>query len=158
MKIKSAIKLASKHKVSNSAMNKSNKWNKQRPSKMSNLSTGTTTISTSHTSSPMPSTSNLKQNYDSVRPVSTGTLSNDVCPYQATITTTAINGCKKKESEKNSVIIRTEASTGDILDLSPNKPNPISHGYSKRKDITAICINSSQDNNSSAKPVRVKHV
>ncbi|VVC35814.1 Hypothetical protein CINCED_3A018374 [Cinara cedri] len=144
-KLLSAIKLASEHKVSKSAMNKLHKWNKQKTSKTPDLSSRTT----SHTSTTTPSAkSNLKKLYDSVV---ISTISNDICPYQATITTTAINGCKSKESEKNSVIVKTEALPGDILDLSPNKSSPISFAFNKLKDVTVICNNTTQDNNSSTK-------
>lgn len=150
--------MASEHKVSNSAMNKVHKWNKQKPSKMSDLSSGKTIQSTSHTSSSAASaTSNLKKFYNPPHCVSISTT-NDVCPYQATITTTAVNGCKKKESENNSVIVKTEAPAGDILDLSPNKSSPLSFAINKLKDVTVICNNSAQDNNISAKTVRINHV
>lgn len=159
IKLLSAIKLASEHKVSNSAMNKLHKWNKQKSSKMSDLNTGTSsTKSPSHTPSPTPSTtSSLKQFYSPPHTLANSTLSNDICPYQATITTTTINGCKQKESENNSVIVKKEAS-GDILDLSPNKSNAISFAYSKLKDVTVICNNTSQDNNSPSKTVRINKV
>ncbi|XP_001949183.2 yemanuclein [Acyrthosiphon pisum] len=152
IKLLSAIKLASEHKVSNSAMNKSHKWNKQKSSKMSDLNTGTTTKSTSQTPSPTPSTTSaLKQFYSPPHTVASSTISNDTCPYQATITTTAINGCKQKESENNSVIVKTEAPSGDILDLSPNKSSAMPFAYSKLKDVTVICNNTSQDNNNPSK-------
>lgn len=155
----SAIKLASEHKVSNSAMKRSHKWNKQKSSKMSDLNTGTTTKSTSQTSSPTPSTTSaLKQFYSPPHTVAISTLSNDTCPYQATITTTAINGCKQKESENNSVIVRTEASSGDILDLSPIKSSSMPYACKKLKDVTEICNNTSQDNNSPSKMVRMNNV
>ncbi|XP_027845855.1 yemanuclein [Aphis gossypii] len=151
-KLISAIKLASEHKVSNSAMKRSHKWNKQKSSKMSDLNTGTNTKSTSQTTSPTPSTTSaLKQFYSPSHTVAISTLNNDICPYQATITTTAINGCKQKESENNSVIVRTEASSGDILDLSPLKSSSMSYACNKLKDVTEICNNTSQDNNSPSK-------
>lgn len=157
MKILNAIKMASKHKVSNSTMNRLHKWNKQKPSKMLSLSTGTTAISTNDVSSPIPSTtSNYKQFYNSSHAVTIS--NNDICPYQATITTTAINGCKEKESDNNSVIVKTEALTGDILDLSPSKPSSVAFAINKLKDVTVICNKSSQDNNSPAKTVRVNYV
>lgn len=156
IKLISAIKMASEHKVSNSAMNKVHKWNKQKLSKTPDLSTGTTTISTSHTKPPA-SKSNFKKVYNSSHPVTISTLNNDVCPYQATITTTAINGCKKKESENNSVIVKTETPT-DVLDLSPNKSSPVAFAFNKLKDVSVICNNTSQDNNNSTKTVRIKHV
>lgn len=152
----SAIKMASEHKVSNSAMNKSHKWSKQKLSKSSNLSTiGTTSIPTSHI---LSTTSNLQQVYKSPQSVTITTLSNDTCPYQATITTTAINGCKQKESEKNSVIVKSKTPTGDILDLSPNKSSIVSFAFNQSKDVTVICNSTSSDNNSPAKTVRINHV
>jgi len=162
VKLISAIKMASEHKVSNSAMNKLHKlhkWKKQKSSKMTNIScSGTTTTSASHTTSQSPSTtSNLKQVYNSPHSVTITTLSNDMCPYQATITTTAINGSKQKDPEKNSVIVKTEALTGDVLDLSPNKSSLI-FTFNKSKDTTVISNNTSSDNNSSAKSVRINHV
>lgn len=152
-KLLGAIKLASEHKVSNFAMNKSHKWNKQKSSKLSRLSTEITTVSTAP-----PKKSNFKQLYNSPHSVTISTISNDICPYQGTITTTAINGCKQKESENSSVIVKTEVSSGDILDLSPNKSNTKSFAFNKLKDVTVICNNTSQDINSTAKTVRVKHV
>lgn len=147
--------MASEHKVSNSAMNKlHNRWVKQKSSKMTELSTGKITVSTSHTQS--PASSNFKKVYTSPHPVTISTLNNDV--YQATITTTAINGCKKKESENNSVIVKKETPTGDVLDLSPNKSSTVSFAFNKLKDVSVICNNTSQDNKSSAKTVRIKHV
>ncbi|KAF0760035.1 yemanuclein [Aphis craccivora] len=158
-KLLSAIKLASEHKVSNSAMKRSHKWNKQKSSKMSDLNTGTTTKSTSQTPSPTPSTTSaLKQFYSPPHTVAISTLSNDTCPYQATITTAAINGCKQKESENNSVIVRTEASSEDILDLSPIKSSSMSYACNKLKGVTEICNNTSQDNNSPSKMVRMNNV
>ncbi|XP_026808501.1 yemanuclein [Rhopalosiphum maidis] len=155
IKLLSAIKLASEHKVSNSAMNKLHKWNKQKSSKMSDLNTGTTTKSTSQTPPATLSTTALKsaakQFYSPPHTVAISTLSNDTCPYQATITTTAINGCKQKESENNSVIVKTDAPSGDILDLSPIKSSPISYTCNKLKDVTEICNNTSKDNNSPSK-------
>jgi len=140
-------------------MNKSHKWNKQKSSKMSDLNTGTITKSTSQTPSPTPSTTSaLKQFYSPPHTVAISTISNDTCPYQATITTTAINGCKQKESENNSVIVKTEAPSGDILDLSPNKPSAMPFAYSKLKDVTVICNNTSQDNNNPSKTVRMNNV
>lgn len=136
-------------------MNKLHKWNKQKTSKTPDLSTRTT----SHISTSTPSAkSNLKKLYNSPHSVTISTISNDICPYQATITTTAINGCKSKESETNSVIVKTEIPSGDVLDLSPNKSNPISFAFNKLKDVTVICNNSTQDNNSSTKTVRINHV
>lgn len=154
-----AIKVASKHKVSNSAMNKLHKLNKQnlkqKPSKIPDLSTETPK-STSHASSSLQSTApKFKPFYNSPHSVAISTLSDDIRPYQATITTTTINGCNKKDSENNSVIVKTEASAGDILDLSPNKPNEMS--LNKLNDVTVICNNTSQDNNSHAKTVRINH-
>jgi len=150
--------MASEHKVSNSAMNKSCKWNKQKYSKTLSLSTGTTTLSTSHATSPAPSTTtSFKHVYNHSRSVTISTINNDTCPYQATITTTAVNGRNHKESENNSVIVKKETPAGDVLDLSPNKPNPVSF-LNKLKDVTVICNNTSQDNNSSAKMVRINHV
>lgn len=157
MKLISAIKIASEHKVSNSTMRKW-KWNKH--SKTLNLSaTGATIVSSNHNSSLTPSSSsNLKQVYKS-HPVNTiTTLSNDVCPYQATVTTTEINGCKQKEPENNSVIVKSKTPTGDVLDLSPNKSSLISFAFNKSKDFTVNCNNTSPDNNSSAKTVRINHV
>jgi len=140
-------------------MNKSRKWNKQKHSKTLSISTGTTTLSTSHTTSLAPSTTtSFKQVYNFPHSVTSSTLNNDICPYQATITTTTVNGCKKKDSENNSVIVKTEAPAGDILDLSPKKSSPISFAFNKLKDVTVICNNTSQDNNSSAKMVRINHV
>lgn len=150
--------MASEHKVSNSAMNKMHKWNKQKFSKTSNLSTGTTTISTSHIKHPASSKPNFKKVYNSSHPVTISTSNNDICPYQATITTTAINGCKKKESENTSVIVKTKIPTGDVLDLSPNKSSPASFAFNKLKDVSVICNNTSQDKNNSAKTVRIKYV
>lgn len=156
-KLLGAIKLASEHKVSNFAMNKSHKWNKQKFLKVPRLNTETTTVSTSHTLSiSSTTTSNFKQLYNSPHSV---TINNDICPYEATITTTAINGCKQKEPENSSVIVKPEKLSGDnILDLSPNKSNSILFAFNKLKDVTVICNNASQDNNSSAKTVRVNHV
>ncbi|XP_015373600.1 PREDICTED: ubinuclein-2 isoform X2 [Diuraphis noxia] len=152
IKLLSAIKLASEHKVSNSAMKKLHKWNKHKSSKISDLNTKSTTKSTSQTPSPTPSTTSaLKQFYSPPHTVAISTISNDTCPYQATITTTAINGNKQKESENNSVIVKTEAPSGDILDLSPNKSSTMPFAYSKLKDVTVICNNSSRDNNSPSK-------
>ncbi|KAL5239599.1 hypothetical protein ACI65C_007009 [Semiaphis heraclei] len=147
----SPIKLASEHKVSNSVMKKLHKWNKHKSSKISNLNTKTTTKSTSQTPSPTPSTTSALKQFYSPHTVAISTISNDTCPYQATITTTAINGCKQKESENNSVIVKTEAPSGDILDLSPNKSSAMPFAYSKLKDVTVICNNTSQDNNSPSK-------
>jgi hypothetical protein len=150
-----AIKVASKHKVSNSAMNKIHKSNKQKPSKIPDLSTETPK-STSHAPSSSQSTATkFKPFYNSPHSVAISTLSDDIHPYQATITTTAINGCNKKDPENNSVIVKTEASAGDILDLSPNKPNAMS--LNKQNDVTVISNNTSQDNNSPAKTVRINH-
>lgn len=141
------------------SMNKLHKWNKQKSSKIHDLNAGKPTISTSHTPSPTPSTtSSFKPLYNSPHSVTISTISNEVCPYQATVTTTAINGCKQKESENSSVIMKTEAPTGDILDLSPNKPSPISYAFNKLKDVTVICNNTSHENNSSTKTVRINHV
>uniref|UniRef100_A0A2H8TKA6 Ubinuclein-2 n=1 Tax=Melanaphis sacchari TaxID=742174 RepID=A0A2H8TKA6_9HEMI len=152
IKLLSAIKLASEHKVSNSAMNKLHKWNKQKSSKITNFKTETTTKSTSQTPSSTPSTTSaLKQFYSPPHTVAISTLSNDACPYQATITTTSINGCKQKESENNSVIVETKASNGDVLDLSPIKSSPMSYASNKLKDVSEMCNNTSQDNNSPTK-------
>lgn len=136
-------------------MRKLHKWNKQKPSKMPELSTRKAAVSNRQTSSPTPS---CKQMYNSPHSVTISTSSNDIYPYQATITTTAINGCKKKESENNSVIVKTDGTAGDILDLSPNKNGPISFAFNKLKDISVICNNTSQDNNTPPKTVRLKHV
>lgn len=157
MKLKGAIKLASEHKVSNSAMNKTHKWNKQKHTRTLNVSTGTTTLSVNNTtSSPAPSTTtSFKQVHNSSHSATISTLNNDICPYQATITTTAVNGCKQKESKNNSVIVKSEAQTEDILDLSPNKSSPVSFAFNKLKDVTVICNNISKDNNSSSKTVRI---
>lgn len=139
-------------------MKKLHKWNKHKSSKISNLNTKTTTKSTSQTPSPTPSTTSALKQFYSPHTVAISTISNDTCPYQATITTTAINGCKQKESENNSVIVKTEAPSGDILDLSPNKSSAMPFAYSKLKDVTVICNNTSQDNNSPSKTVRMNNV
>lgn len=152
-KLISAIKIASEHKVSNSAMSKW-KSNKPKHTKMLNLSTtGSTSVSTSHKT---PSTSaNLKQVSKS-HPVAA--IRNDVCPYQATVTTTEINGCKQKEPKKNSVIVKSETQTGDVLDLSPNKSSLLSFAFNKSKDFTVICNTSSSKNSPAKKTVRINHV
>lgn len=136
-------------------MRKLHKWSKQKPSKISELGTRKAAVSNRQTSSPTPS---LKQMYNSPHSVTISTSSNDIYPYQATITTTAINGCKKKKSENNSVIVKTEATAGDILDLSPNKNTPVSFALNKLKDVSVICNNTSQDNNTPSKTVRMNHV
>lgn len=149
--------MASEHKVSNSAMNKVHKWNKQKSSKVPDTcTTGKASVSTSHSSSPTQTvTPTFKQVYNS-HSMAFSTLSNDVFPYQATITTTAINGCKQKESEKNSVIIKSEVSAEDILDLSPNKSNLIPFAPQKSKDVSVIC--NTPPDNSPTKTVRMNHI
>lgn len=148
--------MASEHKVSNSAMNKVHKWKKQKPSKLPDLSTGTPKSINHAPSSSQSTATKFKQFYNSPHSLAISTLSDDIRPYQATITTTAINGCNKKDPENNGVIVKTEAPSGDILDLSPNKVNAMS--FNKLKDVTVICNNTSQDNNSPAKTVRINHV
>lgn len=135
-------------------MNKLHKWKEQKTSKTPNLSTRTSHISTSKPSAK----SNPEKLYDSPHSITISSINNDICPYQGTITTTAINGCKSKESETTSVIVKPEIPAGDILDLSPNKSIPISFAFNKLKDVTVICNNTTQDNNSSTKTVRLKHV
>lgn len=137
-------------------MNKVHKWNKQKLSKIPDLSTGTPKSTSNAPSSSQSTATKFKQFYNSPHSVAISTLSDDIHPYQAIITTTAINGCNKNDPENNSVIVKTEAPAGDILDLSPNKPSAMS--FNKLKDVTVICNNTSQDNNSPAKTVRINHV
>ncbi|XP_050442472.1 ubinuclein-2 [Adelges cooleyi] len=154
-KLLNAIKIASEHKVSHSSMtNKTHKWCKQKSSKVQDSSNESSSVITSHTTTvPVPTTSthNFKPVPSSSISVPISTPNNDVCPYKATITTT-LNGNTQKETESNSVIVKTKPQTGDILDLSPNKASTISFVLNNLKDVSVINNNSPQEKNVSGKP------
>lgn len=159
-KLLSAIKIASEHKVSKSAMNNKppHKWTKQKINKAKDSKIESNSVITSQTKMvPHSITTNSKSLQESSNSVIISSASNDLCPYQATITTTSLNGSKPKESDCSSVIVKTKSQTGEALDLSPNKVSSLPFALNKLKDVSVINNNLSHDSISPGKPVRINH-
>ncbi|XP_050547819.1 ubinuclein-2-like [Daktulosphaira vitifoliae] len=152
-KLLSAIKIASEHKVSKSAMsNKTHKWTKQKINKVGDSNVESNSVITSQTKMvPHSMSTKSKPLQESSNSVAISSINNDLCPYQATITTASLNGDKSKESDCSSVIVKTKPQTGEVLDLSPNKVSSLPFTLNKFKDVSVINNNLSHDSSSPGK-------